>query len=358
MFKKFTSYIILSILFFSSSLLQAQDKILKVGLAGGAPFVFAKGTDAPSGIAVEIWENVAKKNNWKYEYKKFSSVKKALAELNNKKVDLVVGPISITSERVTRMRFSQPYYQSSLAIVSRLDKPTLWDRIKPFFSFKLAIAVAIFLFILAMVGTFLWLAERKASPEQFPASPTKGIGNGMWLAIVTMSTTGYGDTAPITLAGRIIAGTWMVVSIIFATSMVAGIASTLTLSGLGDDTIKNIEQLADKRAATIIGSPAEEFLKEHGVREERTNSLKEAFLKLERKDVDAVVYDRPQLLYYLNENKKIKGYVAKAEYYRQGYGFAFPMNSELIHPVNIKLLEITEDEETTETINDWLGTDH
>ena len=89
-----------------------------------------------------------------------------------------------------------------------------WDRIAPFFSKSLLYAVFIFLFILSIVGTLVWLTERNASPEQFPKDPAHGIANGMWLAIVTMTTTGYGDRAPITFWGRIITGSWMVISII------------------------------------------------------------------------------------------------------------------------------------------------
>ncbi|WP_017257341.1 transporter substrate-binding domain-containing protein [Pedobacter arcticus] len=335
-----------------------KGKEISVGLAGGAPFVVVEQGKKTAGIAVEIWEDIANKNKWKYKYTEFQSVRDAIAALDNHQIDMVVGPLSITAERVSHIRFSQPYYQSSLGLVSRVDKPSLWDRVKPFFSFKLLIAVVIFLFILSLVGTLLWLAERKESPDQFPSEPTSGIANGMWLAIVTMSTTGYGDKAPITVWGRIIAGTWMVVSIIFATSMVAGIASTLTLSGFGDDTINNVEQLEGKSATTISGSPTEEFLEEHNVKETSSDNLKEAFDKLKNKEVDAVIYDRPQLLYYLKNNKDSKLFVSKAEYYKQGYGFAFPLDTKLSHAVNIKLLELAEDEKTYKIIKHWLGNDN
>jgi len=67
--------------------------------------------------------------------------------------------------------------------MSRVSESTLWDKVKPLFSFKLLIAVGIFLIILTIVGTLLWLAERKKSPDQFPSKPIDGIGTGMWLAI-------------------------------------------------------------------------------------------------------------------------------------------------------------------------------
>ncbi len=82
------------------------------------------------------------------------------------------------------------------------------------------------------VGTLLWLAERRDNPEQFPATPVRGIGNGVWLALVTMTTVGYGDRVPITTAGRVMAGVWMVIALISASSLTAGIATALTLSQL------------------------------------------------------------------------------------------------------------------------------
>lgn len=351
-----------SFLFISSITIAQENEdvpitdTLIVGVAGSAPFVFDKESNE-KGIAVDIWENLAEKKKWVYTYKYFATVDEAVHALDNKGIDVVVGPISITSNRVEYLRFSQPFYNSSLAIVSRADKLTLWDKVKPFFSLNLLYAVFIFVFILAIVGTFLWLAERKQSPDQFPQDPLHGIGTGMWLAIVTMSTVGYGDRAPITLAGRIIAGTWMVVSIIFATSMVAGIASTLTLSSLGTSSISNIEELSGEKAATISGSPSIGFLKESKAKTVGVNTLEEAMELLKNKEVNAVVYDRPQLLYYISNNKKDDFNIAQAEYYKQGYGFAFPMESDLVYGVNRSLLELAEEQTITSIVEKYLDKD-
>lgn len=356
LFLFFTFYIFLAPL-------QAQEQPsisnigeLRVGVAGSEPFVFPNNTSS-NGIALEIWEEMAKKKSWDYQYKIYDSVEDALRALNKGELDVVVGPISITSQRLEYMRFSQPFYNSSLAIVSRVDELNLWQKIKPLFSMKLLIAVGIFLIILALVGTLLWLAERKASPDQFPSSPAGGIGTGMWLAIVTMSTTGYGDKAPITLTGRIIAGTWMIISIIFATSMVAGIASTLTLSSMGSSTVSNVEQLSGKNVATIQASPSEAFVKEYKAKVTGVRRMSEAMEKLKNKEVDAVVYDRPQLLYYMKNHKDEDLFIAKAEYYKQGYGFAFPSDSELVYHVNRALLELSEDQEIEDIVHYYLEKD-
>jgi len=331
----------------------SPEKLL-VGITGGEPFVF---NESKTGISLEIWDKIAKQESWNYEYISFKNVDDALHDLIKGNIDLVVGPISITARRLEKMRFSQPFYNSSISIISRNNNKGHWGAIKPLFSFKLLIAIGIFLIILAIVGSLFWLAERKKSAEQFSHDPIKGIGTGMWLAIVTMSTTGYGDKAPITLMGRIIAGAWMIISIIFATSMVAGIASTLTLSSIGSATITNIEQLSGKKTATISGSPSEAFLRKEKIKVNGVNNLDESIVKLESNDVDAVVFDRPQLLYYLKRNKKENLFISKAEYYKQGYGFAFPVTSQLILDVNLNLLELAESQEIEKIIHSYMQKD-
>jgi polar amino acid transport system substrate-binding protein len=337
-----------------SKKVSATNDTLLVGVTGSEPFVF---NEKDKGIAVEIWNKIAQKKSWSYKYVSIKSVDDALHNLEKGDLDLIVGPISITSNRLENMRFSQPFYNSSISIISRIENQSFWQKIKPLFSFKLIMAIVIFLFILAIVGTLLWLAERKESPEQFPKAPLKGIGNGMWLAIVTMSTTGYGDKAPITLTGRILAGAWMIISILFATSMVAGIASTLTLSSLETTTISNIEQLSGRKVATISASPSAEFLNKSKIEVIGVNSLNEAIEKLKSKEVNAVVYDRPQLLYFLKNNSNENLYISKAEYYKQGYGFAFPSDSPLIFDVNRTLLELAENQEIERIIHYYIQKD-
>jgi polar amino acid transport system substrate-binding protein len=366
MFQKSKSISLFFIVFiFSFSLNQAfsqteiiptKKEFIQVGVVGSEPFVFEEGSNK-EGISVEIWKEIAAKNNWRSSYKNFDNVESALNAVKNNEVDIAIGPISITSSRLENMKFSQPFYNSSLSIVSRSDQLSFWQKIQPLFSFKLIIAIFIFLFILAIVGTLLWLAERKHSPEQFPNEPLNGIGTGMWLAIVTMTTVGYGDKAPVTLSGRIIAGSWMIISIIFATSMVAGIASTLTLTSLGTSSISKIEEVNNKKIATISGSPAESFIQTYKAKINPVAHLSEAFEKLKNKEIDAVVYDRPQLLYYIKTHDEEELSISKAEYFKQGYGFAFPLNSTMVYDVNKSLLKLAEMQKTTDIIDEYLGKD-
>lgn len=328
--------------------------VIQVAVAGTPPFVMdsARG----GGISVEIWQSLAGREGWKYQLHYYSDVPKALQAVEAGGMDVLVGPVSITADRARLVNFTQPYYYSGLSILSRAETPTLYQRISPFFSERFFWAVCVFLLILGGVGTLLWLAEYKRNPEQFPPETARGIANGMWCAIVTMSTTGYGDKAPLTFWGRVIASSWMVISIIFATTMVAGIASTLTLTGLHTGVITKATQLRDKKVAVVKGSPAEVFLGRYGSRDVFVDNLSVGYALLKSRKVDAVFYDRPQLLYFLQVNEDDAVSVSVADYGRSGYGFALPPGSKLRRPLNLGILSMQASGEIERITNGWLGT--
>lgn len=77
--------------------------------------------------------------------------------------------------------------------------------------------LTVFLIVLLLSATLVYVLERHIQPEAFHSIPA-----AMWWAIVTLTTTGYGDVTPQTVAGRVIAGAVMISGIaVFA--MWAGI---------------------------------------------------------------------------------------------------------------------------------------
>lgn len=74
--------------------------------------------------------------------------------------------------------------------------------------------------VLLAAASLAYLLERHNNPEQFGSIPL-----ALWWAIVTLTTTGYGDVVPATMGGRILAGTVMV-SGILVFALWAGILAT------------------------------------------------------------------------------------------------------------------------------------
>jgi voltage-gated potassium channel len=65
-----------------------------------------------------------------------------------------------------------------------------------------------FIIVLLSAGTLAYLVERDVQPETFGSVPT-----ALWWAVVTLTTTGYGDAVPVTLAGRLLGGCVMICGI-------------------------------------------------------------------------------------------------------------------------------------------------
>jgi voltage-gated potassium channel len=77
-----------------------------------------------------------------------------------------------------------------------------------------------FAIVLLLSASLAYLLERNAQPEAFGSIPA-----ALWWAIVTLTTTGYGDVIPQTAAGRVLAGAVMV-SGILVFALWAGILAT------------------------------------------------------------------------------------------------------------------------------------
>ncbi len=69
----------------------------------------------------------------------------------------------------------------------------------------LASVLFIFLALLFLAATSVYLLERAGQPETFGSLPS-----ALWWAVVTLTTTGYGDAVPQTPLGRLIAGFMMI----------------------------------------------------------------------------------------------------------------------------------------------------
>jgi voltage-gated potassium channel Kch len=92
-------------------------------------------------------------------------------------------------------------------------------------------------------GILMTVADRKSFPS---------IGSGLWWAVQTVTTVGYGDHVPATVAGKLVAALVMLVGIGFLTVITAAITSTFVSrsrreqapSGATTSTEEQLKQIA------------------------------------------------------------------------------------------------------------------
>ena len=65
---------------------------------------------------------------------------------------------------------------------------------------QLLAAVAGLLVVLVIAASLMYFAEKDAEPQVFTSIPV-----AMWWGVVTLTTVGYGDAVPVTVAGRLLA---------------------------------------------------------------------------------------------------------------------------------------------------------
>lgn len=93
-------------------------------------------------------------------------------------------------------------------------------------------------------GITMWLVDE----DEFPTA-----GSGMWWAVQTVTTVGYGDAVPTTVAGRIMATVIMVVGIGFLTVITASITAVFVESARrrlardrGESLDARLDQIAER----------------------------------------------------------------------------------------------------------------
>jgi len=317
----------------------AQRKI-KVGLRNSPPFVILDSAEY-SGVSVDLWEKIAPSLNLDFEYVPYNDLGKMLKAIESEEIQICINPLTVTSERLTRFSYTQPYYISGMAIALKIEKDhNIVVFLRNLFSAQF-LQVILFLFgVIFLFGLIIWFIEKRKNPAQFRKG-WKGIGDGIWWSAVTMTTVGYGDKSPLTGWGRVIGIIWMFTAVIIISSFTAGISAALTYNKFKTD-IRGLQDLRNVEVGTVRNSSTASYLSESQIKYNSYETLAKAISELESGKIDAVVYDEPLLSYILHAERLTNTIEmipsgANAVY----FGFA-SRNLEFLQDVNPFLLEIME----------------
>jgi len=337
--------------------IRVQAQTLRVGVSGSAPFVMREG-DVTQGISIDVWRDFASSEGLPYKLIPQTSTAASIKNVANGELDVAIGPISITSDRlmIDGIEFTQPYYISHVGLLVSERSPGLWRRLRPFFGWAALSSAGVLLICLFVVGNLIWLTEHRKNPEHFPRHYIRGIGNGMWFALVTLTTVGYGDRAPVTGIGRWISGVWMVVSLIAVSSITAGLASafTISLAQLGGEPLSEPADLRGVPIAAVRGTTSVKWGNHYEARLTQTDSLEDAIALLEAEGVQGVIFDRPALKYHLFQNPGARQKLAPFSLATEPYGIVIQSGSALERPLDVALVRMQRQGLTGEIADRWI----
>jgi polar amino acid transport system substrate-binding protein len=350
---------LMALLLFAAGSASGQETspqhVLRVGTTSAPPFAMKMRDGHWTGISIELWRELATGLGLEFrlEERKFTDL---LAGLEDGSLDVGVTAITVTAEREAVMDFTHPFYITGLAIAAPAEgAPQHWLHVAAHFLTLHFLYLAIALTLLLVAAGFLvWIFERRRNPEHFGNKLPKGIGEGIWWAIVTMTTVGYGDKSPKSFGGRLVATAWMFVSIIILSSFTAAITSSLTISQLGTP-VKGLSDLSHLRVGSIDGSTSEAFLTDHDIEAVRFGNASAALQALARRDIDAYVGDAPIMKYLINTRYRGQLEVLPQTFEQQYYGIALPSGSILREPLNRSLLLYIRGEDWKDKLRQYLG---
>ncbi len=327
---------------------------LIVGTKESPPFSMKTADGHWTGLSIDLWREIAAELNLQFEFRELA-LDQLLEGVRDGSLNAAVAALTITPEREKKIDFTHAFYTTGLGIAVAGKEQNPWITVaRRFISLAFLKVAATLTIVLLGVGMLVWWFEHKKNTRQFNGSAARGIGSGFWWSAVTMTTVGYGDKAPVTLAGRVLGLIWMFVGIIMISSFTATITSTLTVSQLGS-VIKGPRDLPKVIVGSIVDTTSESYLEQIHIPFVPYRSPQEGLAALRAGKVQAIVYDAPILRYYIHQNHT--GYLEVLPYrlQSQGYGIALELNSPLRKQIDVVLLQKIRENAWKEKLSQYLG---
>jgi ABC-type amino acid transport substrate-binding protein len=324
---------------------------LVVGTVVAPPMAMKTAEGQWAGFGIEVWRSVAQRMGLSFEFREFSSLGLLADAIKNGDID--AAPFLSVDERyVAFMDFSQSYLKTGLAIAVPVGVGGgRWMRVAAsIFSKDILKAVGLLILISLIAGMAVWWFERRRNSEMFHGGAVRGIGHGLWWSLTTMTTVGYGDKAPKTIGGRIVAVFWMLSSIVFISSFTAHITTSLTIAELRGK-VRGFHDLYNVRVGSIPDSEAMIFLANRGITAEPFETIPEGLQALADKKIDAFVLNEIVLKHLVKNEFPGQVQVIPGIFDEYFVGIALQAESPLRKPINQALLELMKTQQWTELLN-------
>jgi polar amino acid transport system substrate-binding protein len=202
---------------------------LRVAVYDVAPYGYVNPDGSISGISVDLWRRVAERLERHFKLIAVSEMDSILGGLEQGQFDAAIGAITITAEREKRVDFSYPAHRSGVAIALRRDKGPL-SALESYATAASELSPLILgsMAMLVLIGIAMWFIERGHPSALNSESSVVTLRDGLYWAIVTMTTVGYGDKTPKSTTGRVIAVSWMFASLVWVSLLSTSLVSRLT----------------------------------------------------------------------------------------------------------------------------------
>jgi polar amino acid transport system substrate-binding protein len=314
---------------------QAKQPV-RVGLYVSPPFVIQE-KDQFTGMAVELWESLARAQGLQSDYKSFPTVRALLDAAANSDVDVAVTNLTITQGRAQRIDFTYPWFDAGLRImVNERQGAGFLEVVTGLRDSGFLRAYAWIAFVVAAASVLLTLLDRRFAPD-FPRRWRDGIAESFFSVMSIAAGKPTGRKNVFGWVGRIWQGLWLVCGIAvlaFVTSSVATVMTTLSLA----NQINSLSDLPGKAVGVFTGSVSEDFARNAGLDLHSFPDIDAAVAALLDGSITAIIGDAPVLEYYAHRHPEQRVDVIGGVFEPDKYGFGLPLNSSSTRRLTVELI--------------------
>ena len=312
-------------------------KKLVVGIYINQPFAY-RDQGEYTGFCIDLWKEIAADLDLQFDYVPFTKVSDMLDATAQKKIDIALGNISITAERLQRVDFSQSYLQGGMQVMVDENREASWQKLwqglresghLKIFGFGLG--------IIFLCTVLLTLGERHWNKEFHP-DWKNGLAESFY-HVMSITMTGKsshkGLPGPF---GKILAGIWLAFGVGVVAYITSSVTSVMTVNRL-QGIINGPQDLPGHHVGAISGTLAQQYCQDQNLNAELYSNLPDAVKALVHRDIDAIVFDAMTLQWYDNAHPELPITEVGPIFMRKGYGLAFPIGSSIVHAINLSILK-------------------
>lgn len=319
----------------------ASPQTLAVGVFESPPFVMGT-RDRPTGLAIDLWEEIAARERIVYQYHTYTSMRALIDAVQAGQVGLAVTSLTINEQRAQRMDFSQPWFEGGMRLLvrrqHRAGMAALLEGLRDAGYLRVYGWIALAILLLTVLLT---LFDRHFDP-QFPRRWRDGLAESFYAA-VKIATSGQapGRVNRLGWPGRVWQGVWILPAIVIVAFVTSSITSVLTTQSLHHQ-INSLQDVKDQTVGVLAGTVEEDHGRALGLALRSYDDLGQASAALVAGEVQAVMADAPMLEYYAHTHPEIPVKVVGRLFNRDRYGFALPLGSPLTRAVTLNVLRAIE----------------
>lgn len=283
----------------------------------------------------ETWAEIAVSAGLPFQLESAASFRELLEVGQAGKVDIAVGCINMTPDRLLKYRFSVPIQEDGISVLVRKESFHIWLPIlQTLFSWDLLGLLGGILSFVLVITLIMWKVE---GYDRQDGTKTQGRPR-TFSKLFQILLTGPGtNVIATTVRGNSLIGLVYFVRIV-ATSVLVSFVSVNIIKRSAQDTggaIRAVQDLAGKSVSVGAGSVSEHWVS--GYNETVDKSTPDRRIRIETQDslaagvdallagrVDAVIADNGQIQYYVGKIKpKAPLRVALSNIHRQSQGLIF-----------------------------------